>query len=119
MGGDIVPQTRGLKAAIAAGGVAEPPILQVSGEIKLGNTNERPRLNLSEPESLNASVVILDLDIVIDGPSELAIHWAPVEFQCPVPEAPPTGVRLLWMGVEIALLRPDARLGSRRPRPQW
>ena len=104
MTGDIVPQTRGWQAAIATAREAEPPILRVSGEIELGNTNERPRLSFSEPQGTDPKVMNLDVEVVIDGPSELAMHWAPVEFQCPV-ETPPTGVRLLWMGVEIAFLQ--------------
>ncbi|MCJ2141900.1 hypothetical protein [Methylobacterium sp. E-066] len=101
MAGDIVPQTRGWQVAIAT---AEPPILRVSGEIELGNTNERPRLSLSEPASPDPSVLVLNLDVVIDGPSELAMHWAAVAFRHPISEAAPKTLRLLWMGVEIASL---------------
>ncbi|MCJ2137330.1 hypothetical protein MKK69_25340 [Methylobacterium sp. J-026] len=104
MAGDIVPQTRGWRAAIATAEEAEPPILRMSGEIELGNTNERPSLSLSEPASPDPSVLVLNLDVIIDGPSELAMHWVGVEFQYLVPEAPPASVRLLWMGVEIAFL---------------
>lgn len=103
MTGDILPQTRNWHATVEA----EPPILRVSGEIELGNMNERPRLSFSEPQGTDPEVLNLDVEVVINGPSELAMHWVPVEFQCRVPEAPPTGVRLLWMGVEVAFLRPS------------
>ena len=104
MTGDIVPQTRGWKAAIAMAGKAAPPILRVSGEIELGNTNERPRLNFSEPQAGDPQVLNLDVEVVIDGPSELTMHWASIEFRHTMLEVPPASVRLLWMGVEMAFL---------------
>jgi hypothetical protein len=101
---DIVPQTRGWRVAIAAAGEAEPPILQVSGEIELGNTDEQPRLSPSAPQDADPTILTLDIEIITKGTSELAMHWASVEFRHPVSGAPPASVRLLWMGVEIAFL---------------
>ena len=104
MTGDIVPRTRDWQVTLTALEATASPTLQIAGEIELGNTNEAPRLSLSEPASPDPSVLVLDLDVVIDGPSELAMHWASVEFCQPIPEPAPKTVRLLWIGVEIAIL---------------
>lgn len=104
MTGDIMPRTRDWRVTLITPEAAGPPTLQIAGEIELGNTNEHPRLSLSEPASPDPSVLVLDLKIVIDGPSELAMHWAAVEFRHPGPEATLKTVRLLWMGLEVATL---------------
>jgi hypothetical protein len=101
MTGDIVPRTRGWQAAATA---SDPPVITVTGEIELGNENEVPRLGLSEPQGLDASVLTLDVEIATGGPSELAMHWAPIEFRHPLPEPRPSRVRVMWMGIEVAIL---------------
>lgn len=104
MTGDIVPRTRGWQVTLLAPEPRGPPTLRVAGEIELGNKNEVPRLVPSEPPSLDPSSLALDLAVVIEGTSELTMHWAFLEFRCIVPEAPPKTVRIIWMGVEIAAL---------------
>jgi len=107
MTGDIVARTRIWQASIAAAEEAKPSILQVSSEIEVGNTNERPRLSLSEPASPDPSVLALNLDVVIDGPSELAMPWTSVTFRHSFLGTAPKPVRLVWMGVKIATLTVD------------
>ncbi len=104
MTGDIVPRTRGWQVTLL---VAEPggsPTLRIASEIELGNKNEVPRLVPSVPASLDPSSLALDLAVVVEGPSELTMHWAALEFRGTIPEAPPKIVRIIWMGVEIAAL---------------
>ena len=101
MTGDIVPRTRGWQAAVAA---SDPPVIIVTGEIELGNVDEVPRLGLSEPQGSDASVLTLDVEIATGGRSELAMHWAPIVFGHPLPEPALSRVRVMWMGIEVALL---------------
>ena len=104
MTGDIVPRTRGWQVTLLATEPGGPPTLRIAGEIELGNKNEIPRLVPSEPASLDPSSLALDLAVVIEGPSELTMHWAALEFHHTIPEAPPRIARISWMGVEIAAL---------------
>ena len=102
--GDIVPRTRGWQAAIAAAGMAEFPFLRVRGEIELGNTNEHPHLAPTDLQTPDPAVLDFDVRIAIEGPSELVMHWAAMEIRHPIPEPPPETVRIIWMGVEVAVL---------------
>jgi hypothetical protein len=104
MTGDIVPRTRHWRATTTAVEGERSHILLVSGEIELGNRNERPRLSLSEPQGADPMILNLDVEIIVEGLSGLAMHWAQVEFRHRLPQAPPQHVRLFWMGVEIASL---------------
>lgn len=104
MTGDIVPMTRGWQLALLTPEPGGLPTLRIVGEIELGNKNEVPRLVPSQPASLDPSCLALDLTVVIEGPSELTMHWASLEFQDTIPGAPLKVVRISWMGVEIAAL---------------
>ncbi|MCJ2012048.1 hypothetical protein [Methylobacterium sp. J-076] len=104
MTGDIVPRTRDWQVSLLASEGEGAPTLQVAGDVELGNTNEVPRLVQSEPPSLDPAVLVLNVEVVIAGPSELVMHWAATEARQPISGSPPKSVRILWMGVEIAVL---------------
>ena len=106
MTGDIVPKTCGWQVALIPPELGSSTILHIRGEVELGNTNEVPRLVLSEPPSLDPAVSDLSLEVEVAGPSQLAMRWAALEFRHSIPGMPPETVRILWMGVEVAVLTP-------------
>lgn len=107
MSGDLIPATRNWSAAEIAGqeGDVDARFLSVSGEVELGNENEKPHLTMSEPPSADLAVLSLDLVVSADGGSVLRMHWAPVGWRHRTFPGAYTSVRVMWQGVEVANLQ--------------
>jgi hypothetical protein len=107
MSGDLVPATRNWSAAEVAGtgDDIDARYLRVSGEVELGNENERPHLTMSEPPSSKLDVLSLDLVVSTDGDSILRMRWASFEWRHRTFPGAYAGVRVMWQGVEIASLQ--------------
>lgn len=107
MSGDVVPATRNWSAAEVAGQEDDDGarFLRISGEVELGNENEKPHLTMSEPPSTDLAVLSLDLVVSADGSSVLRMHWALVEWRHRTFPGAYAGVRVMWQGVEVASLQ--------------
>jgi hypothetical protein len=107
MSGDLVPTTRNWSAAEVdgIGDDVDARYLRVSGEVELGNENERPHLTMSEPPSSKLDVLSLDLVVSAEGDSVLRMRWASFEWRHRTFPGAYTGVRVMWQGVEVASLQ--------------
>jgi hypothetical protein len=107
MSGDLVPAIRNWSAAevVGTGNDVDAWYLRVSGEVELGNENERPHLTMSEPPSSKLDVLSLDLVVSTDGDSVLRMRWASFEWRHRTLPGAYAGVRVMWQGVEVASLQ--------------
>lgn len=107
MSGDLVPATRNWSASEAAGsgGDLNARFLTVSGEIELGDMNERPHLTMSEPPSSNLAVLSLDLVVSVAGASVPRMHWAQCGLRHRTFPGAYTVVKVMWQGIEVASLK--------------
>lgn len=107
MSGDLVPATRNWSASEAAGSGedANAHFLTVSGEIELGNMNERPHLTMSQPPSSDLAVLNLDLVVSVAEDSISRTHWALCGLQHRTFPGAYTVVKVMWQGIEVASLK--------------
>lgn len=107
MSGDLVPATRNWSASEVAGSSEDlsAHFLKISGEVELGNVNEKPHLTMSEPPSNNLSVLSLDIVISADGNNVPQIHWAQCGLRHRTFPGACNAIRVMWQGIEVVSLK--------------
>jgi hypothetical protein len=104
--GDVVPETKEWQAVEAEPNESGGHFLSVSGEIKLGNTNEIPHLILADPPLPSSDQLMLELKIVPEGPSHFEWQWKRARILHSIRKGQYKIVRVIWQGVEVATLHP-------------
>lgn len=84
-------------------GPGRGPTLHVTGEVKISNTNQKPRLNEASPQGINPLILILDLKIDSEGVGIEPVNpWAMAKFEKPVTKGQYSDVEIRSDGQTIA-----------------